>query len=290
MVFLGVDRFAGYYLREALARAPAGYVPEEIDPRKEKPWQQGLAVDFDTMDPVKLDRFDYAITTTAAYASAPPENFEEVARDRDYVLWRRDGATPRSRIVDPSGAPGALSACGADTRSSRRSATASVFETTPVVVERSDLNLPKQVETAPAGQDTAFLAPGKATVALDLPKAGEYELSLQYHSQAPLHIVADGEVIAEMAPSLEGMYIDGAGGSAFWPAGELTASAPGAVEVEVRAKRPSGLQRALGVERRVWLGAIAATSSADPVKRELPGGCGAYVDHFRFQRGEAGDG
>ncbi len=287
VVFLGVDRFAGYYLREALARAPAGYVPEEIDPRKEKPWQQGLAVDFDTMDPIKLDRFDYAITTTAAYASASPENFEAVLRDRDYVLWRRDGETPRSRIVEPSGAPGAPSSCAANARSSQRRATASVFETTPVVAERSDWNVPKQVETAAAGQDTAFLAPGEATVALEVPKAGGYELSLQYHSQAPLQIVVDGDVIAELAPSLDGMYIDGAGGSAFWPAGELTAAAPGAVEIELRAKRPSGLQRALGVERRVWLGAIAVTSSADPVNRELRGGCGAYVDHFRFQRDEA---
>ncbi len=166
----------------------------------------------------------------------------------DYVLWRRDGATPRSRIVEPSGAPGALSACGADTRSSRRSATASVFETTPVVVERSDWNLPKQVETAAAGQDTAFLAPGKATVALDLPEAGEYELSLQYHSQAPLQIVVGGEVIAELAPSLDGMYIDGAGGSAFWPAGELTAD--GAGSGRGRASRQAPERPSAGARRR----------------------------------------
>ncbi len=284
VVFLGVDRFAGYYLRETLARAPAGYVPEEIDPRKEKPWVQGLAVDFDTMEPVKLDRFDYAITTTAAYASAPPENFEPFLRAADYVLWRRDGETPRSRIVEPSNAPGALTACTADDRANERPAVATVFDTPPVVAERSAWRGPKRVETAAAGQDDAFLAPATAKVDLDLPEPGEYELSLQYHAQAPLELVVAGEVIAELTPSLDGMYIDGAGRAAFWPAGEFSAEAAGPVEVELRAKRPNGLQRALGVERRVWLGSIAATSAADPVVRDLRGGCGGYLDHYRFER------
>lgn len=284
VVFLGVDRFAGYYLRETLARAPGGYVPEEIDPRKEKPWTQGLAVDFDTMDPVRLDRFDYAITTTAAYASAAPENFEPVLRAADYVLWRRTGETPRSRIVEPSGAPGALGACTADERARDRPTVATVFETTPAVADRSAWRGPERVETAAAAQEDAFAAPGTAKVDLDLPEPGDYELSLQYHSQAPLKVLVGGEVVAELPPSLDGMYIDGAGRAAFWPAGELSAGASGVIEIELRAKRPSGLQRALGVERRVWLGAIAATAAGDPMIRELRGGCGAYLDHFRFER------
>lgn len=284
VVFLGVDRFAGYYLRETLARAPGGYVPEKIDPRKEKPWVQGLAVDFDTMEPVKLDRFEYAITTTAAYASAAPENFEPVLRAADYVLWRRNGETPRSRIVEPSSAPGALSACTADERARDRPTVATVFETTPAVAARSAWRSPERVATAAAAQEDAFGAPGTAKVDLDLPEPGEYELSLQYHSQAPLEILVGGEVVAELPPSLDGMYIDGAGRAAFWPAGELSAGASGPVEIELRAKRPSGLQRALGVERRVWLGSIAATAAEDRVIRELRGACGAYLDHFRFER------
>ncbi len=109
VVFLGVDRFAGYYLRGTLARAPAGYVPEEIDARPQKTWQQGLAADFDTVEPAKLDKFDYAITTAAAYGSSPPENFEPIERAGDYVLWERRGETPRSRVLsDERGNPGAL--------------------------------------------------------------------------------------------------------------------------------------------------------------------------------------
>ena len=51
VVFLGVDRFAGYYLRGTLARSPGGYVPAEIGGRSAKTWQQGQQLDFDNLDP-----------------------------------------------------------------------------------------------------------------------------------------------------------------------------------------------------------------------------------------------
>ena len=97
VAFLGVDRFAGYYLRDTLARAPAGYVPEEIEARPEKTWSRGSPPISTPLDSGQLDKFDYAITTSAAFASTPPPNFEEVDRAGDYVLWERDGAdTARS--------------------------------------------------------------------------------------------------------------------------------------------------------------------------------------------------
>lgn len=282
VAFLGVDRFSGYRLRGTLARAPAGYVPEEIESRPEKRWQQGDPADFDSLDSGKLDKFRYAITTTAAYASAPPANFEPVAQSGDYVLWRRHGPTPRSRVLDEGGAPGVADCL----EPADREALASVFALEPVLAD--DWRGTRPVETAAAGQERAFLAPATATASLALPAPGRYLLSLQYHSQAPLEVLVDGEGVAELPPSLDGMYLDGAGRGAFWPAGELDAPRAGAVEVAVRAQAPSGLQDALGVERRVWLGELAATSAADPVIRPLRGGCDAYVDHFRFRRGGEG--
>jgi hypothetical protein len=279
VAFLGVDRFAGYRLRGTLARAPAGYVPEEIESRPEKRWQQGDPADFDSLDSGKLDKFRYAITTTAAYASAPPRNFEPVAESGDYVLWRRDGETPRSRVLEEAGAPG-LVGC---VEPADREALGSAFALEPALA--GPWQGPEPVETAAAGQEDAFLAPATASATLDLPRPGSYELSLQYHSQAPLEVLADGEPVAELPPSLDGMYIDGAGRGAFWPAGELEASVRGPVEIAVRARAPSGLQEAFGVERRVWLGALAASSATDPVRRDLTGSCDAYVDHFRFSRG-----
>jgi hypothetical protein len=71
VAFLGVDRFAGYWLRGTLMRSPGGYVPSEVRARTKKVWQQGLAMDFDTLSAGRLDGFEYAITTTAAYQSTP---------------------------------------------------------------------------------------------------------------------------------------------------------------------------------------------------------------------------
>ena len=90
VAFLGVDRFAGYWLRGTLMRSPGGYVPEEVKARPKKVWQQGLGMDLDTLAPQRLDDFDYAITTRAAYQSTAPPNFETVVMTPSYVLWRRD--------------------------------------------------------------------------------------------------------------------------------------------------------------------------------------------------------
>ena len=51
----------------------------------------------------------YAITTAAAYQSTPPPNFEPVASDGDYVLWRAPGRDPAQRRCSRAraAAPGA---------------------------------------------------------------------------------------------------------------------------------------------------------------------------------------
>src|SRR5215211_3881559 len=57
VVFFGVDRFSGYWLRGTLMRSPGGYVPAEVKPRRSKVWQQGQSMDFDTLRPQTLDDF-----------------------------------------------------------------------------------------------------------------------------------------------------------------------------------------------------------------------------------------
>jgi hypothetical protein len=66
VAFLGVDRFGAYRLRGTLVRSPGGYVPPEVAARPDKRWQQGKAMDFDTLASYKLDQFDYAITHCGA--------------------------------------------------------------------------------------------------------------------------------------------------------------------------------------------------------------------------------
>ena len=162
VAFLGVDRFAGYYLRGTLARAPAGYVPEEIAARPEKVWQQGQAADFDTLDSGKLDKFRYAITTAAAYASTPPPNFEPVPRRATTCSGAagRDAAQPR--------------AAGRGRRARARRSTAT--ELPRRAARHGDRarpasrwrriragTLPPPVDDAAGGQERAFAAPGEAT-------------------------------------------------------------------------------------------------------------------------------
>lgn len=263
VVFLGVDRFAGYWLRGTLAESPGGYVPQDVDARPEKTWQQGLAMDFDTLSPSKLDHYDYAITTAAEYASTSPPSFQEVAREGDYVLWERTGDTPRTRVLNEGGNPGAILSC--DAGGAKRKATTVMAE--PVTMEQGDWKPAFSAE-----------APATFTGSVTVPE-GTRAASLQYHSQVPLTVSVDGEKIAELPPSLEGFYLNGAGRGAFWPAGELEAEG-GTVKIEISAAAPSGFQEALGVERKVWLGTLAF--SVDALRSPLPleDACGRYVDHY----------
>ena len=268
VVFLGVDRFAGYWLRGTLAESPGGYVPQEVRARPEKVWQQGLAMDLDTLEPAKLDNYAFAITTAAAYASTPPPSFEEVAREDDYVLWERVGETPKQLVLDEGGDPGETFPCPEYKDTNRGTAT---VLTTPVKAD--------QEEWTPA---FSFEAPGVASVSLDLP-AGDWSASLQYHSQVPLKVSVDGQVIGDLPPSLEGLYLSGAGRGAFWPVGEYSSSG-GEVKVEIEAAEPSDLQDLLGVQRNVWLGTFALASEEPPKLDSLRGACGAYVDHLTLGR------
>jgi hypothetical protein len=125
-------------------------------------------------------------------------------------------------------------------------------------------------------RNSPFDAPGTATQTLRLPP-GRWDLSLQYHSQAPLVIAGGGESFT-VPPSLDGMYLTHQAQGSFWPAGSLR-SKGGPVKVTVSAKRPTDFQRLLGVRRQVWLGPLAATrpgSTTVPLSKA----CGRFVDHF----------
>jgi hypothetical protein len=273
VAFLGVDRFAGYWLRGTLMRSPGGYVPAEVRARPKKVWQQGLGMDLDTLAPGRLDEFDYAITTRAAYQSTPPPNFETVVRTPSYVLWRRSGPTPPLRVIDKNGTPGRVLDCTSEggRRLARHAGAATVIPE-PVVGGPGDWSL-----------RSPFDAPKRATQSLDL-GPGLWRLSLQYHSQVPLTVSAPGSKEVELPPSLDGMYLTHKGQGAFWPAGEVRVRGPAPVPVAVEAARPTQLQRDLGVPRKVWLGRVAASRLGEH-SVALSDACGRYVDHFTV-RGE----
>jgi hypothetical protein len=247
-------------------------------------------MDFDTLASYKLNQFDYAITTAAAYQSKPPPNMERVAEEGDYVLWRRVAETPRSRILEEEnsgpGNPGSALDCTIAGGPGERAGEATVLPS-PVLSAPEAWKGTDRVEDAAGGQENAFLAPATATQTLDLPP-GTWALSVQYHSQAELRIgPADRMTSFELPPSLDGMYLTSPGRGAFWPAGAIEVMpGQGRVRIEVTAAEPTDLQDALGVERRVWLGALAAAPEPLDATDELQIGdaCGEYVDRFTLRR------
>ncbi|HSI80646.1 MAG TPA: hypothetical protein VK919_08355 [Solirubrobacterales bacterium] len=284
VAFLGVDRFGAYRLRGTEVRSPGGYVPPKVRARERKRWRQGIAIDFDTLSPGVLDRFDYAVTTTAAFASSPPPNMRLVATDGDYALWERNGQTPPGNVLPEEDAdPGAVLDCELRPPRRFRSSDAVVIGR-PVTrpADRWSGTEPIDPKDAAAGQENAFRAPGTGGQVLELGE-GRWQLSLQYHSQVPLTIEVDGEGVAELPASLDGMYLVGAGRGAFWPAGEVDVAAGAgreSVTVTVAAAEPTWLQRTLGVERRVWLGRLAASPASEPETVPVADACDRYVDRI----------
>jgi hypothetical protein len=266
VIFLGLDRFAAYRLRGTLVQSPGGYVPPQVKARRQKPWRQGEPVDFDTVSPHKLDRYRYAITTDAAYQSTAPPNFHEVARADGYLLWKRTGKTPVTKILrGEDGASGVVLDC-------RRHPPHSLNGVATV--------LPKPLARGPVGwsQPLPFDAPASATRRLRL-GPGRWRLSLQYDSQVPLTVRAGGNS-TRLPPSLDGMYLTHQGQGAYWAAGLVTLRRPTRVRIAVDAPEPSSFQRFLGARRQVWLGGIAATKVAPPRKLAIGDACGQYVDHY----------
>ncbi len=271
VAFLGVDRFAGYWLRGTLMRSPGGYVPADIQARPSKVWQQGLAMDFDTLTPGRLDKFRYVITTRAGYQSTPPPNFKPVVRTTSFVLWKRRGPTPDVGIIDVDGTPGAPLDCSSPEgrRILERAKTATVLAD-PVVNGIHAWS-----------RRSPFDAPASVSQTLEL-RPGRWALSLQYHSQVALTVAA-GKSHVQLPPSLDGMYLTHQAQGAFWSAGSVRVARPGPVRVRVTAARPTRLQRLLGVRRQVWLGPLAATMPGSVAEVPIDRACGRYVDHFTFR-------
>jgi hypothetical protein len=269
VVYLGVDRFSGYWLRGTLMKSPGGYVPSAIKARPKKAWDQGLPMDFDTLPSSRLDEFDYAITTRAGYQSTPPPNFKPVARTPSFTLWRRTGPTPKFHLIDKPGAPGRVLVCpqGPAHGLASRGGEATVL-TRPIARHYNRWEPSWHLD-----------APGTATVRMRLPK-GRWKLSLSYDSQVPL-VVSAGDGSFTLPPSLDGMYLSNQGRGSFWRAGTVRSSGK-PVTITVSAQKPGSFQRLVDVRRQVWLGSIAA-SRGGPETLPLHHSCARYVDHYIVQ-------
>ena len=262
-------------------------MPQEIKARPEKTWQQGLAADFDSLAGGQLDKFDYAITTAAAFASTPPPNFEQVDSLGDYVLWKRNGETPRTRVLEEKGDPGAILTCSqlpegrSGTRGRARGAGGREL---PRLEDAGAAARHRAAARSSAGRRRA-----RRRRSCRCRATGCTTLSLQYHSQVPLEVIYDGEVIADLPPSLDGMYLSGAGRGAYWPAGEIERRRRRADR-----DRPSAPPIPAASPARSARRAASGSATSPPARWPsrapcaLAQACGEYVDHYELERRGAG--
>jgi hypothetical protein len=278
VLYAGQDRFAPWELRGADTRIPLVEFPDDlVQERPTKPFDLGVAyspIDFDSFTPGTLDRFDYVVTSRAAYASKAPPNFRRVGRTRSYILWKRVGRTPRKRsTLLEEGAPAALLDCAApETRIMLdRPGTASIFPT-PVIGPKDGWD---NGSTPGLGSETSQT--------LDLP-AGHWDLSLQYFSPVSIRLQAPAAGLDEHLPAaLDGQrpnQITLVNDGQYWPAGTFDLRAPTRVRFTVSVKGSTPLQSFVGYDARASLGELTARPVGQERRASLKAACGSWVDFY----------
>jgi hypothetical protein len=278
VLYAGQDRFAQWELRGSDAHIPLiEFTDDWVQERATKPFDGGVAyspIDFDSFSPGTLDRFDFVVTTRAAYASKAPPNFRPVQRTVDYILWKRIGLTPRKRTtLLEGGAPGAPLDCLAP-------------ESRLIVAPPGTASLlPTPVVGAKENWDNgAKIGLGDETnQKLSLP-AGRWNLSLQYFSPVPIELRAPDVGLEERLPAaLDGqrpnqlsLYNDGQ----YWPAGSLALHTPTRLRFEVSVDEPSALQRLTGYDGKAFLGELTARPTGPERRVPLSQACGSWVDFY----------
>jgi hypothetical protein len=269
VLLLVADRFGSYRLRGAKVGSPGGYVPSrEVAERPGKRWDQGVALDFDSVSHQVLNGYRYVITTNAAYASTPPRGFEAVRSTPSYTLWMRQRQIPAQALIEPPDEPGALLPCGSDDPGLADERGSATVLPEPVVGPRSEWRPGSSFELGESATQTLRLDPGR------------WEISLQYHSPVGLTLDAPG-LHEELPASLDGMYGFAPGEGQFWPAGSIEVDRAGPIRFTVRPRDVTWLGRVLGAERTSWVGAIALTRPNGPREVPLHDACGGYVDRYR---------
>ena len=272
VLYLNADDFTQWELRGThAATTPLLYTPAIVPRWPNKPPADGAEVDFDSFASPTLDRFDFVITSGAAYQSSAPPNFRLVRRTPSLRLWRREGATPDRRIIERANAPGGILDC---TSPAGRDVLAG--DGVALVAARPLVGSPDGWRGQPREKGDT----GSQTFQLP---AGRWDVSLQYVSRTPLEIRAPG-LDARVPANLERL-------SSFWAGGTLEHARSGPVTIRVTAGRPSRLgrvlgaparTRALGRRRHQPLGRIALTrSDVRPRSVPLRQACGRYVDSYR---------
>lgn len=265
--FVVRDTYSGWKLHGGVFAAPQ---ENSVRPliafaaRPEKPVTPGQMLDFDSLDPSAVDRFEYLVATRSAFASTPPPNWRLVTTTRWYELWRRDGPTAPRSVLSEAGAPGAVLDCANPALPRRGDAW---VRPAPVLGPAAAWRGPGDVPSPGSGAEI-YAHPGDAVhQTLALP-AGRWDLSLQYRSHVAVRVFAAASTLRLPA------NLDIVG--SFWSAGTIT-PAGGPVVVTLRFARSP----APPASRTLVVGVLAATRADERGRLvALRRACGRYVDWY----------
>ena len=254
VLFLGATDYAEWLFHDSKvsAIAPTTFSLGGVGPRPTKLNVYGTALDFDSVNPVNLNGFQWFITTNTSFNSEPPPGVRLVRQLPMYQLWQRVGTIPSRGTIEPAGNPGAILDChrSAGRALSRKSGVAAVM-------------------VPPVTASVGPMSPGhSAKVSLRLP-AGRWQLSLQYTSPVDLRITAASGHWTMPA------YADRPG--PVFAIGSIRSNGQ-PLAVTVHADKPSSLT---GTNLLAVVNALVATPSPYtrtlmPLKRS----CGRFIDWY----------
>jgi hypothetical protein len=276
VLYAGQDRYAAYELRGADTSVPVVEFPDsKVEERPTKPFDTGVAyspIDFDSFKAGTLNRFDFVVTSSAAYASQAPPNFRPVDRSPSYVLWQRQGETPHDRQTRLEGtAPAASVDCAApETRIFTSYEGRAAVIPAPLVAEKD------------AWDHGPILDLGEQTSQELLVPSGRWLLSLQYFSPVDLTLRAPG-FSKELPAALDGArpaQLSLANDGQYWPAGSLTRDSSGRLPFTIAVDEPNWLGDLAGYDAKAYLGELVLTRAGAERELPLPATCGRWIDWY----------
>jgi hypothetical protein len=266
------DRFADYGLRTAQVFSPAANAEYRVESQVTK--NQRLPIDFDSVPARILNRFPYAVTTSAAYQSQAPPGWVLVKSTESYRLWRRTGTTPPIAILYEEARPGRVYRCVNPKIGAFLSAGGELltWQPRPVIAKRLYWKRDDTVDNQ--------LAPGQeASQPITLPP-GPWKLSLQYASPVTGVGVSAPGLDAHLPAGVDAAIPYRPDQGPYWPVGEVTSDGR-QFSVSVSADEVDTLQKIVGVDAPAVIGNLTAVrvGGFERVPNSAAA-CGLYVDHI----------
>ena len=276
-LYAGQDRFAAYELLGADTSIPIVEFPDDdVLENPTKPFDTGDAyspIDFDSFTYQTLNNFRYVVTTSAAWRSDAPDNFEEVGRTDSYILWERTEPSQERRrtLLENTNAAAPLNCEAPEARlfATRQLGRAKVFPD-PVIGRKGDW------------EDGTVLSLGEETSqTIDL-EPGGYKLSIQYFSPVDLNLTTPDGFNVRLPAALDGQRpntISLGNDGQFWPAG-IYEGGGGPTEFTISAAEPTTLQDITGYDGKAIIGSLVAVPDRPGDIVRLRDSCGKWIDWY----------